>query len=174
MQEIKKICRIYTIKWLKVERSGVIIYIGVGYMFIGEHQHTIDSKGRIIMPSKFREGLGEIFVITKGLDNCLFAYPSSEWKELEDKLRTLPLTSRDARAFTRFFFAGASECQLDKQGRTLIPSNLREYAKLEKDIVIIGVLSRVEIWSREVWEEYNDLADMDHEAIFERMAELGI
>lgn len=143
-------------------------------MFIGEHQHTIDPKGRIIMPAKFREDLGESFVVTKGLDNCLFVYPNPEWKILEDKLRTLPLTSKDARAFTRFFFAGACECQLDKQGRILIPSNLREYAKLDREIVTIGVLSRVEIWSREVWEGYNDQADMDHEAIFERMSDLGI
>ncbi|NMA95273.1 MAG: division/cell wall cluster transcriptional repressor MraZ [Clostridiales bacterium] len=143
-------------------------------MFIGEHQHTIDPKGRIIMPAKFRESLGESFVVTKGLDNCLFVYPSPEWKVLEEKLRTLPLTSKDARAFTRFFFAGACECQLDKQGRILIPANLREYAKLDREIVTIGVLSRAEIWAKEVWEGYNEQSDMDHEAIFERMADLGI
>ena len=143
-------------------------------MFIGEYQHTIDPKGRVIMPAKFREGLGERFVLTKGLDHCLFAYPNEEWSILEKKLRSLPLTNKDARAFIRFFFAGACECELDKQGRILIPANLREYAGLEKDVVIIGVSTRVEIWSKNKWDEYNSASNLDHEAIVERMAELGI
>ena len=143
-------------------------------MFIGEYQHTIDPKGRVIIPAKFRDTLGESFVVTKGLDNCLFIYPNEEWQNLERKLRTLPLTSRDARAFTRFFFAGATEFQLDKQGRILIPSNLRGYANLDKDIVIIGVSTRIEIWSNDVWDNYNDEANLDHDAIVERMSELGI
>ncbi len=143
-------------------------------MFIGEYQHTIDPKGRVIMPAKFRESLGEKFVVTKGLDHCLFVYPNEEWAIFEEKLRSLPLTSKDARAFIRFFFAGASECELDKQGRILIQSNLREYAKLEKDLVIIGVSTRVEIWSRTMWDDYNDAANLDHDSIVERMAELGI
>ena len=143
-------------------------------VFIGEYQHVLDPKGRVIMPSKFREGLGEKFVVTKGLDHCLFVYPQNEWQELERKLRTLPLTSKDARAFTRFFFAGATECELDKQGRILIPANLREYAELTKELVIIGVASRVEIWSKEKWDDYNDDANLDHQSIVEKMAELGI
>ncbi|MFY9296660.1 MAG: division/cell wall cluster transcriptional repressor MraZ [Caldicoprobacterales bacterium] len=143
-------------------------------MFIGEYQHILDPKGRVIMPSKFRDGLGDKFVVTKGLDHCLFVYPQNEWQELERKLRTLPLTSKDARAFTRFFFAGATECELDKQGRILIPANLREYAELTKDLVIIGVASRVEIWSKEKWDDYNDDANLDHQSIVEKMAELGI
>jgi len=143
-------------------------------VFIGEYQHVLDPKGRVIMPSKFREGLGEKFVVTKGLDHCLFVYPQNEWQEFERKLRTLPLTSKDARAFTRFFFAGATECELDKQGRILIPANLREYAELVKELVIIGVASRVEIWSKERWDEYNDDANLDHQSIVEKMAELGI
>lgn len=143
-------------------------------MFIGEYQHTIDPKGRVIMPAKFREGLGEKFVLTKGLDHCLFAYPNEEWGILEKKLRSLPLTNKDARAFIRFFFAGACECELDKQGRILIPANLREYAGLERDVVIIGVSTRVEIWSKDRWDEYNNASSLDHEAIVERMAELGI
>jgi len=143
-------------------------------VFIGEYQHVLDSKGRVIMPSKFREGLGERFVVTKGLDHCLFVYPQNEWQEFERKLRTLPLTSKDARAFTRFFFAGATECELDKQGRILIPANLREYAELVKELVIIGVANRVEIWSKERWDEYNDEANLDHQSIVEKMAELGI
>lgn len=126
------------------------------------------------MPAKFRDMLGETFVVTKGLDNCLFVYPNEEWRNLEQKLRTLPLTNKDARAFIRFFFAGAAECELDKQGRILLPSNLREYAKLKKDLMIIGVSSRAEIWSRDEWERYNDEADLSHDAIVEKMAELGI
>jgi len=142
-------------------------------LFIGEYQHTIDSKGRVIMPAKFREDLGDRFIVTKGLDNCLFVYPQKEWLSFEQKLRSLPLTSREARAFTRFFFSGAVECELDKQGRILIPANLREYANLDKDLVIVGVLSRVEIWSRDRWDAYNE-ENMDHNSIAEKMAELGI
>ncbi len=142
-------------------------------MFIGEYQHTIDPKGRVIMPAKFREDLGDKFIITKGLDNCLFVFPQEEWQSFEKKLRSLPLTSRDARAFTRFFFSGAIECELDKQGRVLIPANLREYAELEKDLVIVGVSSRVEIWSKEKWNAYNE-ENLDHDDIAEKMAELGI
>ncbi len=143
-------------------------------MFIGEYQHTVDNKGRIIMPSKFREGLGQNFIMTKGLDNCLFVYPTEEWERLEKKLRTLPLTNRNARAFIRFFFAGATECILDKQGRMLIPNNLREYAKLVKDVVIIGVAERIEIWAKEEWTNYNNDENLSYEDIAEKMAELGI
>ena len=143
-------------------------------MFIGEYQHTIDAKGRVIMPARFREELGDKFVVTKGLDNCLFVYPNEEWRNLEQKLRTLPLTSKEARAFIRFFFAGAAECEVDKQGRILIPSNLREHASLEKDLVIIGVSSRVEIWSKDAWDAYNDDSSLDQDAIVQKMAELGI
>lgn len=143
-------------------------------MFIGEYQHTLDSKGRIIIPSKFREELGENFVMTKGLDNCLFVYPKSEWTILEEKLKTLPLTNRDARAFIRFFFAGASECGLDKQGRVLIPTNLREHSKLDKNVVVIGVSTRMEIWSKEEWDTYNSDDSLSYDNIAEKMAELGI
>jgi len=143
-------------------------------MFIGEYQHSLDNKGRIIIPSKFREELGDVFIMTKGLDNCLFVYPKDEWKVLEDKLKLLPLTRKDARAFVRFFFAGATECELDKQGRILVPSNLREHSKLVKDAVIIGVSNRVEVWSKEQWDLYNDDDDLSYENIAEKMAELGI
>lgn len=146
----------------------------VGIMFIGEYQHTIDSKGRIIIPSKFREELGDEFVITKGLDNCLFVYPKDEWEILEDKLKKLPLTNKNARAFVRFFFSGASESNLDKQGRVLIPANLREHSRIEKDAVIIGVSTRLEIWSREEWEGYIDEDNLSYDSIAETMAELGI
>ncbi|MBW4828913.1 MAG: division/cell wall cluster transcriptional repressor MraZ [Clostridiaceae bacterium] len=143
-------------------------------MFIGEYQHNVDNKGRLIIPSKLREGLGENFIMTKGLDNCLFVYPKPEWHILEEKLKSLPLTSRDARAFVRFFFSGATECELDKQGRILIPANLRNHSKLEREAVIIGVGTRVEIWSKEEWDIYNEDDSLSYENIAEKMAELGI
>lgn len=123
-------------------------------MFMGEYQHTIDIKGRMIVPAKFREELGSQFVVTRGLDKCLFIYPMEEWNEVEEKLKKLPLTKKDARAFTRFFFSGAVECDIDKQGRINIPQTLRTYADLDKDCVVIGVSNRVELWSKEVWETY--------------------
>jgi len=142
-------------------------------MFIGEYQHGLDSKNRMIVPAKLRDGLCNTFVITKGLDGCLYAYPLEEWRILEEKLKTLPLTNKDARSFVRFFFSGACEIELDKQGRGLIPQNLKEYAGIEKDIVSIGVLSRVEIWSKEKWNEYNE-SNMDFDSIAEKMNDLGI
>ena len=112
-------------------------------MFMGEFQHTLDEKGRITMPVKYRDELGKSFVMTRGIDTCLFVYPMTEWETLESKLKALPLTRADARSFVRFFFSGATECELDKQGRALIPGSLRDYAKLERDCVVIGVSNRV-------------------------------
>lgn len=123
-------------------------------MFMGEYHHNIDNKGRLIIPAKFREELGDEFVITRGLDQCLFGYSMAEWSQIEEKLKTLPLTKKDARAFTRFFFSGATECELDKQGRVNISSPLLNYAKLEKECVILGVSNRIEIWSKQQWEDY--------------------
>ena len=143
-------------------------------MFIGEYNHTLDTKGRIIIPSKFRETLGDEFVITKGLDTCLFIYPKAEWEVFEDKLKKLPLTNKDARAFVRFFFAGASECTLDKQGRILIPPNLRTHSELKKEATIIGVSTRIEIWSDKNWKEYTEDDNLSYENIAENMADLGI
>lgn len=143
-------------------------------MFIGEYQHSTDAKGRIIVPSRFREELGFKFILTKGLDNCLFIYPMDEWKVFEEKLKQLPLTSKDARAFVRHFFSGAVECEIDKQGRITIPQNLRDHAKIEKEVVTIGVSTRVEVWDKEEWERYNDDADLSYDNIAEKMAELGI
>ena len=142
-------------------------------MFIGEYQHSLDTKNRITVPSKLRNELGNKFVITKGLDGCLYAYPLDEWHKLEEKLKNLPLTNKDARAFVRFFFAGASEVEIDKQFRILIPQNLKEYAAIEKEIVSIGVLTRVEIWSKEKWLQYNE-EDVDFDSIAEKMSDLGI
>lgn len=138
-------------------------------MFMGEYQHNIDIKGRLIVPSKFREQLGDQFVITRGLDKCLFAYPLDEWTKVEEKIQTLPLTKKDARSFTRFFFSGASECELDKQGRINIPSNLTSYAELEKETVIVGVASRIEIWSKSEWDKFFDEAEETFTDIAENM-----
>lgn len=143
-------------------------------MFKGEYNHTIDTKGRLIIPAKFREELGEEFVITKGLDGCLFVYSQDEWQKFEEELRTLPLMKKDARKFARFFMAGAADCELDKQGRILIPGVLREFAGLEKDAVLVGVLQRVEIWSKDRWLEGNTFEDEDMDEIAERMQELGL
>ena len=141
-------------------------------MFMGEYNHTIDTKGRLIVPSKFREQLGDEFVVTKGLDGCLFVYSNEEWQRIEKSFKEKPLTSKDARKFMRFFFAGAASCEVDKQGRILLPANLREYAGIDKDVVSVGVLSRVEIWSKERWQDSGDYEDMDE--IAEHMAELGL
>ena len=131
-------------------------------MFIGEYSHTIDAKGRLIVPSRFREQLGDEFVVTKGLDGCLFVYENSEWRSFEEKLHALPLTNANARKFTRFFLAGASACEVV----------LREFAKLEKDVVLVGVGSRIEIWNKALWTEKNVYDDM--EEIAENMEGLGI
>ena len=108
-------------------------------MLIGEYEHSLDAKGRLIMPSKLREDIGEKFIITKGLDGCLFGFSKQEWTNFEEKLKTLPLTNKNARDFVRFFLSGATECEIDKQGRFLIVANLRQYASMEKEVVIIGV-----------------------------------
>ncbi len=143
-------------------------------MFMGEYQHSIDAKGRLIVPAKFREGLGEHFVVTKGLDNCLFAYPQSEWKAFEQKLSRLPLTSTDARKFVRFFFSGAVECDLDNQCRIILPINLREYAHLKKEIVSIGVNNRVEIWDKQSWRAYNEEENFISNDLAFKMENIGI
>lgn len=141
-------------------------------MFMGEYNHTIDTKGRLIIPAKFRDGLGEEFVVTKGLDGCLFVYSKKEWSAFEEKLKALPLTNKEARKFTRFFLAGAASCEVDKQGRILLPAVLREFAGLEKDVVLVGVGGRIEIWQKEKWLAGNEYEDM--EEIAEHMEQLGI
>ena len=138
-------------------------------MFMGEYHHSIDNKGRMIVPAKFREVLGESFILTRGLDQCLFIYPLDEWQVIEEKLKTLPLTKKDARAFTRFFFSGATECEVDKQGRINIAAPLVSYAKLEKDCVVVGVSNRLEIWSKENWEQYVDEAEDSFSELAENM-----
>ena len=141
-------------------------------MFMGEYNHTIDAKGRLIIPSKFRESLGDEFVVTKGMDGCLFVYDNEEWKKFEEKLLSLPMMDKQVRQFTRYFLAGAASVEVDKQGRILIPSVLREFADITNDAVLVGVGSRIEIWSRERWEGTVSFEDMDE--ISNHMFELGI
>ncbi len=129
-------------------------------MFMNQYNHTVDAKGRLIIPSKFREVLGDEFVVTKGLDGCLFVYANEDWGIFAQKLTSLPLVDDDARDFARFFLAGAISVEVDKQGRILLPSNLREFAQLDKDVILAGVGSRVEIWNKDVWDKKNAMTDI--------------
>ena len=143
-------------------------------MFMGEYHHNIDTKGRIIVPSKFRDDLGTTFILTRGLDKCLFGYPLNEWSILEEKLKALPLTKKDARSFTRFFFAGAIECEVDKQGRINISAPLLQYAGLEKECVVIGVSNRIEVWSKENWEGFFSDSEESFAEIAENLIDFDI
>ncbi len=140
-------------------------------MFMGEYDHTIDVKGRVIIPSKFREDLSGEFVITAGLDGCLFVYPMLEWERFIDELKRLP-GSKEVRQLQRYFMAGAAACDMDKQGRVLIPNKLREHGEIEKDVVLVGVINKIEIWSQERWNSNNNYEDVDQ--IAEKMAEFGL
>ncbi len=141
-------------------------------MFMSQYNHTVDPKGRLIIPAKFRDILGEEFVVTKGMDGCLFAYANEDWRVFEEKLTSLPITNRDARKFARFFLAGAAQVEVDKQGRILLPAHLREFGELEKDVVLVGVGSRIEIWNRDKWESEGTDDDMD--SIGNSMESLGL
>ena len=132
-------------------------------MFMGEYSHSIDAKGRLIMPAKFREQLGDEFVVTKSPDKCLYVYTNEEWKNFEEQLATLPITNKGTRQFVRFFLAGAASCEVDKQGRILLPAVLREYAELDKEVVLAGTSKRIEIWNKDRYladqKEYEDNID---------------
>lgn len=143
-------------------------------MFIGEYQHTIDEKGRLAMPVKFRAQMADGAVVTKGLDNCLSVYTNSEWEVLADKLANLPLTQAASRAFARLMLAGATQVVIDKQGRINIPAYLREYAGISGQAVVAGLFSRVEIWSQKNWQEYKSKTEGDSSAIAEELANLGV
>ena len=143
-------------------------------MLIGEYAHSLDAKGRLIMPAKLREDMGEKFILTTGLDGCLFGFSMSEWQKFEDKLKSLPITNKNARTFVRFFLSGAIECELDKQGRFLISPKLREVANLAKDVSIIGTGTRIEIWDKDRWEEQSSEENLSITDIEQNMEELGI
>ncbi len=143
-------------------------------MLIGEYEHSLDAKGRLIMPAKLRTDMGEKFIITKGLDGCLFVFSQNEWSNFESKLKELPLTNKNARDFVRFFLSGATECEIDKQGRFLLVNTLREYAEITKEVIIIGVGTRLEIWDKEKWKKYNSNENISADTIAENMTMLGI
>lgn len=141
-------------------------------MFMGEFQHQMDAKGRLIVPAKFREELSEHFVITRGLDKCLFGYTLDEWQRIEEKLKTLPITKKDVRKFMRLFFSGAVEVEIDKQGRINIPTHLRSYADLTKECVVIGVSSRIEIWDAKSWQSFYEETESHYEEIAEELIDI--
>ena len=140
-------------------------------MFMGEYNHTIDAKGRLIVPAKFRDQLGEAFVITKGNDGCLSMYTNKAWETFLEKITKLP-ANKNSREFVRYFVSSAEEVETDKQGRILIPASLREHAGLDKDVVLAGAIDKVEVWDKERWSAANALDDID--AITENLAELGL
>ena len=141
-------------------------------MYKGKYNHTIDTKGRLIVPSKFRDLLGDEFVVTKGADGCLVVYDNNGWKAFEETLQEMPMNRKDVRQVARFFLAGAADGEVDKQGRILIPTDLRDYAGLEKEVVLIGMADKIEIWSKDRWEDAS--ADQDVADTLEKMAEWGI
>lgn len=155
-------------KWQKVDESGR----KVGAFFKGEYSHSLDAKGRLIIPTKFRDLLGDNFVVTKGFDGCLFVFAQNEWEKFEEKLQSLPMDKPEARMLSRFFLAGATDAELDKQGRILIPSTLLDYAKIEKEAIVAGVGNRAEIWSKTEWEKASTFDDIN--GIAAKMSEYGL
>ena len=143
-------------------------------MLTGTYQHNLDAKGRVFMPAKLREKLGETFLVTKGIGECLFVFSQEEWENFAEKLKIAPVTDVAAQSFLRMLFANACDCELDKQGRILLPQRLREHIKAEKELVIIGVGRRAEIWSQKGWDEYNEVTYKDYEQTLAKLAELGI
>lgn len=143
-------------------------------MLLGEYQHNLDPKGRMAIPAKFRENLSAGAIITRGLDSCLFVFTTKEWQLLAEKLVSLPLAQANSRAFVRLMLAGATDVELDAQGRVLIPDYLRKYAGLKKQVVVAGLYNRIEIWDAENWERYKQKTEGASEEIAEKLGELGI
>ncbi len=143
-------------------------------MFIGEYQHTIDEKGRLAVPAKFRNELAKGAVVTRGLDNCLFLYPQKDWEELAQKLAKLPISQANTRAFARMMLAGAMDCEIDKQGRIILPDYLRKYGTIKKKVVVAGLYNRLEIWDTEAWEKYKASAEKRSGDIAEALGDLGV
>ncbi len=142
-------------------------------VLMGEFSHSLDDKGRITIPARLREDLDVHFVMTKGLDGCLFLYPMNEWHKLEERLKALPLTNANARAFQRLFLAGAQDVEVDRQSRVTVPPRLREYAGVNRDVVLVGVSNRVELWSQDNWQAYQVKAQAAYEDVAEKMVDFG-
>ena len=142
-------------------------------MFYGEHEHTIDRKGRLIIPSRFREVMKEHyterFVATRGLDRCLFLFPEDEWRTQEAKFRALSFTKQEARHFNRFYFSGAAELTCDRQGRVLVPAYLKEYAGIKRDVVLVGVSNRIEVWDKDEWKKFYEQFKQSYEQVAEKL-----
>lgn len=151
----------------------VLLLIPQG-MFIGEYSHSLDDKGRIAIPVKFRAAVKKGAVVTRGLDSCLFLYTKEEWNKLAEKLAALPISQANSRAFARLMLAGAMDVEIDKQGRVVLPEYLRTFANLKKDVVIAGLYNRLELWDSEVWSRYKGQTEAESGTIAERMAELGV
>ncbi|MBU4310664.1 division/cell wall cluster transcriptional repressor MraZ [bacterium] len=143
-------------------------------MYLGEYRYSLDQKGRLVLPAKLRGKKITSFVLTRGLDRCLFLYPLDEWKGLEKKIRELPMAKREARSFLRLLVSGAVESRLDRQGRLLVTKSLAQYARIEKEVVIIGALNRIEIWAKKSWEEYLEKSERSFEEIAQKLVDLGI
>jgi len=143
-------------------------------MFIGEYNHSVDVKNRLALPSKFRKGLGKTVVVTRGLDKCLFVYPMKVWNELAQKLGTMPIGESTTRSFVRLMLAGATDVNGDAQGRVLIPDYLKEYADIDKDVVVAGLFNRLEIWDEKKWSVYKKMAEKNTDAIAENLGKLGV
>ncbi len=143
-------------------------------MLMGKYQNSIDSKYRMIIPSKFRDQLGYTCVLTRGIDNCLYIYPADEWEGLMGKLSGLPMSDPDARAFVRHFYANAVECDIDRQGRMTIPQELRDWAGIKKELVTVGLLDKIEIWSKDNWEDATNKTELEQSDFAKKMIEYGI
>ena len=143
-------------------------------MLIGEYLHNLDTKGRLIMPAKFRSDLGHSFIVTRGLDGCLFGYPMESWEKVKNKLEQMPVSNKDARRFSRFFYSAATEVEVDKQGRINIPQTLIDFAKIDKACRVIGVSDRIEIWSSEAWDEFTVGMEDEFESLAEELIDFGL
>jgi MraZ protein len=163
--------------WWHVGDCGKLILSGsqgVRQVLMGEYHHTIDAKGRLIVPAKFRSELGPTFVLTRGLDNCLFGYPLKQWENIQEQLAHLPTNKKDARAFTRFFYSAAAEMIVDKQGRINVPENLCQFAKLTKECVFVGVSSRIEIWDQPTWKKYMEQSAGNFDQLAEDLMDIDL
>ena len=158
----------------KAMPTAPLAYWYLSFMFIGEYKHSVDQKGRLAIPAKFRVDLKKGAVVTRGIDSCLFLYTKQEWQKLVEKLTNLPISQSKARAFSRLMLAGAMDVSIDKQGRIILPEYLRKFADMKKQVVIAGLYSRLEIWDESAWEKYKVQAEKSSTEIAEQMGELGI
>lgn len=142
-------------------------------MFIGEYSHTIDEKGRVSLPKKFRAKFAGGLVVTRGLDHCLWVYPADEWSVMAEKISSLPVTQKNARSFARLMLAGAMDLELDRTGRINLPDYLKKYAGIDKKVVVCGMYNRLEIWPKDSWEDFKNKMEDESEEVAENLSEIG-